>query len=83
MGIEILAAVAGLLIAAAAITIPRVISHRNDPENVADSRAYLKETDRSARDIAQGNAEEASQPADDAGSPQAGASASRGDRQLR
>ena len=57
MGIEILAAVAGLLLAAAAITIPRVIARRNDPYNDADSQAYLKETGRSARDIAQSNAQ--------------------------
>jgi len=83
MGIEILAAVAGLLIAAAAITIPRVISHRNDPENVADSRAYLKETGRSARDIAQGNAEEVSEQENDAGSQQVHGSDGPSPRRLR
>src|ERR1700728_1687630 len=56
MTIAILAAVLGLLIASAAITIPRLVGRRNQPEDHADSQAYLKETGRSAEDIAQGNA---------------------------
>jgi hypothetical protein len=59
MAIAILAAVLGLLIATAAIAIPRVVARRNNPEDHADSQAYLKETGRSARDIAQGNAAQA------------------------
>jgi hypothetical protein len=56
MAIGIVAAVLGLLIATAAIVIPRIVSRRNDPGFDADSRAYLKETGRSARDIARDNA---------------------------
>ncbi len=74
MTIGILAAVLGLLLAIAAIWIPRLISRRNDPEYDADSQAYLKETGRSARDVAQGNADEAFQQESDAGSRQAGGS---------
>ena len=59
MTIAILAAVLGLLIATAAIAIPRVVARRNNPEDHADSQAYLKETGRSAQDIAQGNAGQA------------------------
>jgi hypothetical protein len=73
MTIAILAAVLGLLIATAAIAIPRVVARRNNPEDHADSQAYLKETGRSARDIAQGNAGQAVGQ-DDAGSQQAGGS---------
>jgi hypothetical protein len=56
MAIGIFAAVLGLLIAAACIVIPRVVSRRNDPYNSADALAYEKETGRSAREIEQGNA---------------------------
>jgi hypothetical protein len=73
MTIAILAAVLGLLIATAAIAIPRVVARRNNPEDHADSQAYLKETGRSARDIAQGNAGQALGQ-DDARSQQAGGS---------
>jgi len=72
--IGILAAVLGLLLAVAAIVIPRLVNRRNDPEYDADSRAYEKETGRSARDIAQGNADQASQQENAAGSRQAGGS---------
>ena len=74
MTIGILAAVLGLLLAAAAIIIPRLVNRRNDPEYDADTRAYQKETGRSARDIAQGNADQAFQQENGAGSPQAGGS---------
>jgi hypothetical protein len=74
MIIGILAAVLGLLLAAAAIGIPRLISRRNEPEDAADSRAYLKETGRSARDIARGDADQAVQQENDARSQQAGGS---------
>ncbi len=61
MAIGILAAVLGVLLAAAAIGIPRVVSRRNRPEDDADSRAYLKSTGRSAEDIERGNAGRMSQ----------------------
>jgi hypothetical protein len=56
MAIGIFAATLGLLIAAACIVIPRVVSRRNDPYSNADALAYEKETGRSAREIEQGNA---------------------------
>jgi hypothetical protein len=60
MTIAILALVLGLVIATAAIGIPRVVAIRkNDPEDHADSTAYLRETGRSAQDIARDNAEQA------------------------
>jgi hypothetical protein len=74
MTIGILAAVLGLLLAIAAIWIPRLVNRRNDPEYNADSRAYQKETGRSARDIARGNADQAFQQENDAGSQRAGGS---------
>jgi hypothetical protein len=74
MTIGILAAVLGLLLAIAAIWIPRLVNRRNDPEYDADSRAYQKETGRSAQDIARGNADQAFQQENDAGSRQAGSS---------
>jgi len=74
MTIGILAAGLGLLLAAAAIVIPRLVNRRNDPEYDADSRAYQKETGRSARDIAQDNADQAFQQEKDSGSHQVGGS---------
>jgi hypothetical protein len=68
MTITIIAVVLGLLISAAAIFIPRVVARRNDPEYDADSRAYLKETGRSVHDIGRGNAEQAAQHENEAGS---------------
>jgi hypothetical protein len=56
MAVGISAAVLGLLIAAACIVIPRVVSRRNDPYDDADARAYEKATGRSAHAIEQGNA---------------------------
>jgi hypothetical protein len=56
MTIGIIAAVLGLMIAAACIWIPRVVSRRNDPYNHADALAYEKETGRSAQEIEQDNA---------------------------
>jgi hypothetical protein len=57
----------GLLLAGAAIGIPRVIALRkNHPEDETDARAYMKETGRSAQDIAQGNAALESQQQGDA-----------------
>jgi hypothetical protein len=55
MAIGILAAVLGLLLATAAIVIPRIVARRNDPEDDAASRAYLAATGRTAKDIAQAN----------------------------
>jgi hypothetical protein len=56
MAIAIFAAVLGLLIAAACIGIPYWVHSRRQQPDDDDTRAYLKETGRSARDIAQGNA---------------------------
>jgi hypothetical protein len=72
MTIGILAAVLGLLLATAAIVIPRLVNRGNDPKYDADTRAYQKETGRSAQDIVEGNAGQADQPENDAGSQQAG-----------
>jgi hypothetical protein len=55
MTIGILAAVLGLLLATAAIVIPRIVARRNDPEDDAASRAYLARTGRTAQDITQAN----------------------------
>jgi hypothetical protein len=55
MAIGILAAVLGLLLATAAIVIPRIVARHNDPEDDAASRAYLASTGRTAQDIAQAN----------------------------
>jgi hypothetical protein len=61
MTIPILAAVLGVLIATASITIPRLVARGNHPEDHADAQAYLKQTGRSAADIAQANAARAVQ----------------------
>ena len=74
MTIGILAAVLGLLLAVAAIWIPRLVARRNNPQYDADSRAYLKETGRSARDVVQGNADQVLRQESEAGSQQAGGS---------
>ena len=74
MTIGILAAVLGVLISAAAISIPRIVNRGNNPQDHADSQAYLKQTGRSAQDIARGNASRALQQKHDAGSQQAGGS---------
>lgn len=55
MATAIIAAAIGLLIATAAIVIPRLISRRNDPYNDADALAYENQTGRSARQIEQDN----------------------------
>ena len=55
MAIGILAAVLGLLLATAAIVIPRIVARRNDPEEDAASRAYLASTGRSAEEVEQAN----------------------------
>ncbi len=74
MTIGILAAALGLLISAAAIIIPRIVNRGNNPEDHTDSLAYLKQTGRTAQDIARGNAGVAFQQENDAGSQQAGGS---------
>lgn len=74
MTIGILAAVLGLLLATAAIGIPRLVAGRNHPEDHADSQAYLKETGRSAEDIVRGNVGQAFQQNNGARSQQAGGS---------
>jgi hypothetical protein len=56
MAEAIFAAILGALIAAAAIGIPQLVRIRHQrPDD--DTQAYLKQTGRSARDIAAGNAE--------------------------
>ena len=75
MLIGILAAVFGVLLAAAAIGIPRMVNRGNDPQDHADSHAYLKQTGRSAVDVAQGNADQAFQQENQAGTQQAVGSA--------
>jgi hypothetical protein len=74
MTIGILAAALGVLISAAAIIIPRIVNRGNNPEDHTDSLAYLKQTGRSAQDIARGNAGLAFQHKNDAGSQQPGGS---------
>lgn len=55
MTIAIIAAVLGVLIAAAAISVPQIVRIRHQRGD-EDTAKYLKETGRSASDIAQGNA---------------------------
>ena len=75
MTLAVVAAVLGLLLATAAIGIPRLIAYRkNNPGYDADTRAYMKETGRSARDIAEGDADQLLPQENDAGSRQAGGS---------
>lgn len=55
MAIGILAAVLGLLLAAAAIVIPRMVARHTHPEDDEASRAYLASTGRSAEEVEQAN----------------------------
>jgi hypothetical protein len=55
MAIGILAAVLGLLLAATAIVIPRIVARHNQPEDDGASRAYLASTGRSAEEVEQAN----------------------------
>jgi hypothetical protein len=71
MAITIVAVVLGVLIAAAAIGIPQLVRRRNQQPEDDDSRAYLRETGRSAQDITQGNSGQAFRQENDAGSQQA------------
>jgi hypothetical protein len=64
MTIAIIAAVLGVLIAAAAIGIPQLVRIRHQRGD-EDTLAYLKGTGRSARDIARGNAEVRKEQQDD------------------
>jgi hypothetical protein len=70
MLIGILAAVFGVLIAAVAITIPRVINRGNNPQDHTDSYAYLKATGRSGGDVARSNTGRTVGHETDAGSQQ-------------
>jgi hypothetical protein len=62
MTIAIIALLIALVTGGAAIVIPRLISRRNNPEDDADSRAYMEETGRSAEDIVRGNQGQPSRP---------------------
>jgi hypothetical protein len=66
MIIGILAAVLGLLLATAAIVIPRMVAHHNNPEDDAASRAYLASTGRTAEEVAQANRGGKTRPDSDA-----------------
>jgi hypothetical protein len=56
MAIAIIGGAIGLVLGAAALGIPQLVRIRHQrPDD--DTRAYLKATGRSARDIAQGNAQ--------------------------
>ena len=71
MAIPILAAVLGLLFGTAAIVIPRIVNRHSNPDDHADSRAYVASTGRSAGEIAQGNRSPQTRPDTDAGSGRA------------
>lgn len=75
MAIGIFAAVLGLVIAAACISIPQLVRSRRQRPDDADTQAYLEETGRSAQDIAQGNAAERERQENQAGSEAANGSA--------
>ncbi len=73
MDYAVVDAVLGLLIGAACIGIPQLVRKRRQrPDD--DTKAYLKETGRSARDIAQGNTALESRQKNDARSQQASGS---------
>lgn len=57
MTIAIIGGVIGLVIGAAALGIPQLVRIRHQKSDDSDTQAYLKATGRSARDIAQGNAQ--------------------------
>lgn len=58
MTLPIFAAVLGVLVAAASIGIPQLVRRRHQVNNDDDTRDYLAETGRSARDIALGNSDQ-------------------------
>jgi hypothetical protein len=64
MVIGVIAAVLGLIIAAACIELPRLASRHNDPYNLGEADAYERNTGRSAHKIAQDNAVVRAQQAD-------------------
>ena len=72
MTIAIIAVLLALLLGSAAIIIPRLVNRGNDPDDHADSRAYLEETGRTAGDIAQGNHGQTSWQENHAGAPRTG-----------
>ncbi len=53
--VVVIAIVIGVVTGCGAIIVPRLVNRRNDPDDHSDSDAYLEETGRSARDIAEGN----------------------------
>ena len=71
IAVTILASVLGLLIAAGCISIPQLVRIRSQQPDDG-GQAYLKETGRSARDIAQGNAALLLRQSNETGSKQAG-----------
>lgn len=74
MDYAVVDAILGLLIGAACIGIPQLVRKRRQRPDDADTEAYLKETHRSARDIAQSNAALQSQQKNDARTQQASGS---------
>ena len=74
MAIGIFAALLGLLLAAAAISIPQLVRVRHQRPDDDDTQAYLRETGRSAGDIAQENAALRARQESDARSQHAGGS---------
>jgi len=75
MVIGVIAAVTGLIIAAACIELPRLASRHNAPYSHADAIAYERQTGRSAAEIAQDNAAMRAQQTDRGQAEQAGSSA--------
>jgi len=57
MVIAIIGGVIGLVLGAAALGIPQLVRIRHQRPDDDDTQAYLKETGRSAQDIAQSNAQ--------------------------
>lgn len=55
MGIAIVAAAVGVVIAFACVEVPRLVARRNKPYDDADAIAYEHETGRSAQQIEQDN----------------------------
>jgi len=56
MAIGVVAALLGLMIAAACISIPQLVRIRRQRADDDDTLAYQRETGRSAKDIAESNA---------------------------
>jgi hypothetical protein len=71
MTIAVIAALAGLLIAVAAIGIPQLVRIRHQRPN-DDTQAYLKQTGRSAPEIERGNAAVAEHQRSASGGPRPG-----------